>query len=308
MRLFYTLLACIWFSLVGGWAASVDLMTPVPAAAPAYGQLRLLAQQDLLSTTTPLAQQGSRLLTRYDVALLLIEPMERFVALVDAQEQDTLTLEQQRRKDLAYDAIAPLSSHDLGRLLTASSQLLLNYQDVVDALSPGLSQRASVAIRKLGLSSFRPWLAPPTPAAKPSLRVSVDPSAPIETFGDPLPLTNLAPPRANSALFFRMDTPLPTGERPLPDGPLNAFRTTFDIALGRALVYGSLSALPGQDAEIFRHPQDATGKAMVGVRVDMFRVRDLGISGIFEYHILRSGEPGDTNTDTGAVGGIGLAW
>jgi hypothetical protein len=191
-------------------------------------------------------------------------------------------------------------------VLTASSQLLLTYQDAVDALSPGLSKRASGAIRKLGLSSFRPWLAAPDTANKPSLRVSVDPNAPLETFGDPLPLTSFLPQRSNTAAFFRMD-PQAADRQPV-EGPLNAFRTTFDIALGRALVYGSLSTLPGQDTELFRHPQDATGKAMVGVRMDLFRVKDLGISGIFEYHIMRSGEPGDTNTDTGAVGGIGLAW
>jgi len=296
-------------SALSCWASGI--IQQVPAQAPAYKQLRLLEQRGMLSTVRENLLSGvpPRQLTRYDFAFLLIEPLERFSALIEAQENPSnLAPEQRQRKELAYQAISILSPDELDQLLATTTQMLLTFGDVIEELSPGLTNRAGTALRKLGLPRFRPWSKPAIALrendASPVVRVAVDPKATPNSFGDPLPPLRPTHTVNPEVLAFSQGNrvSLPAGKR-----PINSLEAAIQFAYGPIRLYGSLASQPGQDPALLLKP-DSSGKAMVGFQVNIGQINDLGVSGIFEYHVMRSGDAGNVSVNTGAVGGIGLSW
>lgn len=301
LTLLLSLLLC-----AGGWAA--DLIQQVPTDAPAYGQLRQLAQGGMLPTTREslFTATPPRALTRYDIGFLLIEPLQRLSALIAAQESDDLTAEQHRRNELATFAVSSMTAAEFNDLLGAARALHLAFSDVIDELSPGLSREAAIALRKLGQNKYRPWF-PANDKGMPVLHISIDPTATPETIGNPLPLptTHVGGP---SALSLRGDGAADPSVA-LPSRPATSLEAAVDLALGRFRLYGSVATIPGQDPSLSLNPITlGHGKAIVGFQMDLARVKDLGISGLLEYHMIRSGEPGNENTDTGIKGGIGIVW
>jgi hypothetical protein len=308
LRLFCLLLLVLlpWL----GWGA--DLISPVPAGAPAYGQLRELDHSGLLAPihSSLLADVPKRLLARYDVALLLIEPLERLIALVQAQENQALSPEQSRRRDLAYSRISTLPAREFDHLLSSITQLARGYGAEVDALNPGILPTAKDALTKLNKAPYRPWLALPPPATTtelPTWRVTLAPHREPDPIGNPLPVLPDHLPGTELLPRALRTLPAPPNGSAMAILPITSFEAALDVALGRFRLYGTLGTLPGQyPSELLK--LDGTGRASLGVKVDLVRVSAVGISGLFEYHVQRSGEEGNLDTSSGAVGGVGLSW
>lgn len=314
MRFVRLSLVCIFLLTVWSIGRAADLLTQVPTNDAVYAQLQLLDHRGLLAEGQGklLSEPRQRSLTHYDIAYLLVEPLERCVALVSVQEAQSSLPEQRRRAEMAYLAISKLSSTETDELLTTLEQLLRGYSSDINQLSPGLAIRTLPALRKLRSPSFQPWLkTQETDSADlmPVFHVSITPHAQTGSSSDRLSFL-IPPTGGRMALFQRGETGHGSGEPAIiSTRPMSSLEAAADLAIGRFRVYGSLSTLPGQDPAMMILKPDGTGKAMLGLQIDVLRIKDLGISGIFEYHIMRYGDdPRNLDTDTGAVGGIGLHW
>ncbi len=291
----------------GGWAA--DLIDQVPVTASAYAQLRQLGQQRMLAEgwEAQLNRAPQHPLTRYDFAFLLIEPLERFCTLVQAQENAGLTPEQRRRNDLALETIRALTPAELDNLLVTTNKLLVSFSDAIDELSPALSTQATSALRKLGLPRFRPWFdsVMRITTLDPEVHIKVNNTAP-DPIGNPLSLvpTHTASAPLGHALAFSADG----GDHAAPTlRPANSLEAALDLALGPLRVYGAIGSLPGKDP-VTMFKLDGNRTSMLGVSVDVLHLNSISINVIGEVHFVRTGDPGNTDLSAGAVGGIGVSW
>jgi hypothetical protein len=288
-----------------GASAAADLVHQVPLTSPAYSQLRLLQSAGLLVGNSQLltTPERQRPLTYYDFAFMLVEPLQRFVALVEAQDHPTLvTPEQRRRYDLTVRMAARLSDHDFDALISASGGLLAEFRDAVEELSPGLARPAGTALSKLRQNEYRPWNAATRPDTH-YVHISVDPLAVPDPMASPLPL--LPAILGTNSLAFRGGS---GGEEPvIGSKPLRSLEAAVDVGIGGIRLYGTVATLPGQSGPLLLGP-DGTGRAKLGLQFSLARLSDLGISGIIEYYVVRSGDPGNTNVSTGAGGGLGFTW
>jgi hypothetical protein len=310
MRLSSLLLFCI-LALMGGCVCgrAADLVAEVPLDAPAYAQLNALAQRQLLSPSRAgmLTDAPARVLTRYDFGLMLIEPLQRFIALWDAQSAGSSAPEQRRRAELTYRAVAPLTSRDLDDLLAKTNELLATFRDVIEELSPGLSRRAALALFELGKAEHRPWMRalPLLPISREDLNVSMalQPKTPAEPFGSPLPL--LPRPHSTPALALLADSE--AAPALVLSRPADTLQAAMAVEFSRLRVYGTLSTLPG-DEPLSLLKIDSGRRATLGFRVDFGNLKEIGISGLLEYHVMRSGDPANPNIDRGAVTGVAVTW
>jgi hypothetical protein len=285
--------------LLASTACAVDLIGTVPPTTPAYAALRTLGERGLLGAGWNDAL--NKPLTRYDAAFMLIEPLQRLTALVEVNATAAPAPEVQRRRDLATRALTQLTQAQYQSAVSAAVLATTTFGDAIDALSPGLTRRATAALRRMGERDYRaPVMTAAAPASSGAVRVSVDPHARVETIGNPLPAP---PPVGPSALMLRG-----SGDGGAGGGTraVNNLEAAVDVALGHLRLYGTVSALPGRDPAALLRAD--SGRAMLGMRMDFGRIRELGISGMLEYHVMRSGDPSSPNTSSGAVGGIGLAW
>ncbi|HEY3378866.1 MAG TPA: hypothetical protein VGL77_15380 [Armatimonadota bacterium] len=324
MRYLTLLLALILFATLPALAGGDELMSNVPLNDLTYTQMRQLDRWDILSDGQDKLREESRqpVLTRYDMAFLLVEPLERCVAFVAMQETPTSVLpEQRRRAEIAYLALSKLSPTDFDQMLVIMSQLAKTFASDIDQLSPGMSARATTALRKLTLPHFRPW----TPAKgtsdvpTPVIHLSINPHVQQSTATGFLNLSFLSPTQGGRTNLFttripRVAAPSTSGSGDASEAAIvgsravSSLEAAVDVAFGRFRLYGSLATLPGQPPMLTIIKPEGSGKAMLGMEVDLVRIKNLGISGIFEYHIMRSGEPANYDINTGAVGGIGLNW
>ncbi|HEX2951085.1 MAG TPA: hypothetical protein VHV83_16195, partial [Armatimonadota bacterium] len=213
--------------------------------------------------------------------------------------------EQRRRAEMAYLTFSKIAPEDFDRALTSLSQLLRAFGTDVELLSPGLSSRASAALHKLTLPAFRPWVK--NSALSPVVHLSITPHAQTDSINDG-PLAFISPTHGGRYALFARTSKGGDQQSVVGTRPVTSLEAAADVAFGRFKLYGSIGTLPGQDPTMMILRPDGTGKAMLGLQVDVLQIRDLGISGIFEFHIMRSGDPTNLDTNTGAVGGVGLNW
>ncbi|HOF87842.1 MAG TPA: hypothetical protein PLZ36_07015, partial [Armatimonadota bacterium] len=249
-----------------------------------------------------------RTYTRFDFGLQLVEPLQRFVALVEAQETPTIGPAQRRRADLAYKAVSGLSDEQFSALLGHARALCEEFRAAIEALAPGLPLKANIARGKLREPRYQPWKTPAAaPAAAPkgaNVHYALEPRLP-DPIGNPLPLLP-AQPNQRGILFFTGGAE--TDNRLLGTRAIDSMAAAIDVAFSERLrVYGMMSTMPGDDPMLLLKP-DASRRAMLGVRFDLGHLNELGLTGIFEYHMMRTGNPDNPNIDHGAVTGVGLTW
>ncbi|MHB9130064.1 MAG: hypothetical protein ACYDBB_03110 [Armatimonadota bacterium] len=310
MRRVYVLLAVILALVWQNAGRTADLIEQVPANAPAYLQLRQLAQHDMLmSGRDVLIRSSTRTLTKYDFALLLSEPLKRFIALAEPVDNLGTDPGQKRLRELASLAAGKMTAAEFDGLLTATTQLLRTFKDVIEELAPGLPARATEALLKLRQPEHRPWLKPlaaiTTDDNTRGISISFNPSKNPESGPLPWFIPSTDPMR---------DLPMLSGGK-LPDAgpalistkPVNAMEVAVRMAFNRFQLYGTVAALPGQDI-LNALKADGTGRAIIGVTWNIGHFRDLDVSSMFEYHRWSTGAPGNTDVTTGTALGIGVKW
>ncbi len=293
--------ACIVLALLMASAAcAVDLIGAVPSNGAAYAALHTLGEHGLLASGWDATL--NRPLTRYDAAFMVIEPLQRLSALVEADASGAPAPELQRRHDLAAHALSTLTQAEYQAVVSAAVQVTTTFGDAIDALAPGLAHRAALALRRMGERDYRaPVMTTGATPSTTTLHVTVDPHARVDTIGNPLPM----PPAAGPGVLMLHGN----GDGGGGTGgtrEVNDLEAAVDVALGHLRLYGTVSSLPGRDPATLLRAD--SGRAMLGVRMDFGHIHELGISGMLEYHVMRSGDPGNPNTSSGAVGGVGLAW
>lgn len=313
---YISLLLILIFAATALYCQNSGLLATVPANDACYGQLRELYKSGLLGEISdePFRENAARLLTRYDAAFLLIEPLERCVTLVAIQESPALFAEQHLRVEPFCLAMSLMKESDRQQALKFFARLLVSFSADIDQLIPGLSQRAAPSLKKLTLPNYQPWrtevnvtVANPAPL---SLHFSLNPRVQPDSFHSPLLFSaaSSSTPEAAPRFFLGSSANGDNNDSMLLTRPVTSLEAAVDMALGRVRLYGSVGPLPGRGVtETFLRP-DGTGKAMVGVEVDILQINALDISGIFEYHVMRYGVENSLAVDTGAIGGIGLRW
>lgn len=308
MRLLLFCLACIGMALIGGtrcWAA--DLVQDVPAGSVAYDHLQALSQAGLLSA--PLQVDGGKpvVLTRLDFAFQLVEPLQRFIALVDVQESATSAPEQRRRATLASKAVEKMTDTEFSALLAHTVALRDSFHDLIDTLSPGLGQKSVRALNKLAEPRYRALLRQPAAPTQPDNRLTVSyniETTEADTFRNPL---SLLPPRSSSPGALLLSRGPAEVDTLVGTRSIDSIEAAINVVFNRVNLYTKTSTLPGADPSMLLRP-DANRRAMLGVRVDFGHLNELGFTGIFEYHIMRTGDPTRPNYDQGGVAGFGLTW
>ena len=310
----FTVVFFIFVSVVCAFCQTTDLLAPLASNNPAYGQLRELARFGIISTADNSAfrENSVKPLTRYDVAFLLLDPLELCSLLVEMQENPKLLADNRQRVETIYRALARLTDTELQQALKHLSQLLESSSEDIGQLMPGLAQRAAPALKKLTLPNYHPWtIREPgdSAASSSSFHVSLNPRVESNSFTSPLTFIGAAAGTDTSPAFVRSTTDTGAASNPLLlTRSVTSLEAAVDMALGRVRLYGSVGPLPGTDLTMTLLRSDGTGKAMVGVEVDILQINNLDISGIFEYHIMRYGDPAARELDSGAVGGIGIRW
>ena len=282
-----------------------------PASDATCVQLRQLDHWGLLADDQAkvLSSPKYSTLQRYDVAYILVEPLERCIALVAVQDDPQAPPQQRRRAEVAYFAVSNLSALEFDQVLNSLTKLLIGYHLEIEKLAPGLFRRATPALQKLLLPEYRTWMErgnDNTPEMTPRIHVTIGP----HSTDDPLQsrLDFLAPVQGSRSIFSSraMET---SPEDPIIIGtrPVSSLEAAVDVAFSGVRLYGSVGTLPGQDSSSMLFSTGA-GQAMLGVEIGLTKINNLGISGILEFHVMRYGDPTNPDTDTDAVGGIGLHW
>lgn len=295
-----------------------ELLATLPANDTSYGQLRELYKFGLLDDTSdvPFRENSARLLTRYDAAFILIEPIERCVTLIAIQENPALFAEQHQRVESFCLAMTKLKETERLQALKLLSHLLETFSSDIDQLIPGLSLRALPSLKKLSLPGYQPWrnesTAPVDTTTQPVLHFSLNPNVQPDSLHSPLLFSAVSSSSSDPAPRFFLNGKNGSignnSDSLLLTRPVTSLEAAVDVALGRVRLYGSVGPVPGKGVtETFLRP-DGTGKAMLGVEVDILQINSLDISGIFEYHVMRYNIPNSLAVDTGAIGGIGLRW
>ena len=284
-----------------------NLIQQVPAKSPAFAALRMLDQHKMLTTGRDALFTGTAPrsnVTRYDIALALIEPLSQFVALADTAGTVGSSPEQYLRRESAYRTFSSLSQNQLNHLLSAANQLLVGFADVIEELSPGLPAQAASALRKINKAATEYKISDTTAGNHLTLRVTVDPNVEPDPFRSPLPLLPIKRDEPDVQLMI---APRAGEQGLLGVRPVNSLEAAVDLAFSGFRLYGAVSTLD-KDPRLLIRPDQLSGSAMVGLQFNIARLDDLGITGILEYHVLRSSDPVASNTNTGAVTGIGIIW
>jgi len=307
VRLGVLALGLILVLQVRGMAAA-DLIHKIPVNDPARAELRVLDRYGLLSSSRAglFNKNTELLLTRYDIAYALIEPMRLFIALATPTDALNNSSEQRRLHEQAARDISGLSRDEMIRLLDSANHLLTGFTDVIEELAPGLTTQAKDA-----LDGIRGYVLKGTTLGRGDprviLHISLDPNVEPDPMGNPLPLL----PLHHNDLVSTMVSggASPESVKPI-SRPVNVMEAAMNLAIGRFQLSSKLSTLPGLDPSLLViRPDQLSGSAMFRLQYNIGKINDLSIAGIVEYHILRSyEEPGIANTSTGAVGGVSILW
>ncbi len=284
-------------------AAIVDV---VPNGSKFYGNISVLIDNKIITNIkTNFSEKNN--VSRYDFADALIEPSERCIAIAAAQSEKELTPAQRRRCELLTNSLSLLKSSDAELVISAISSLTNEFSADIEQLSPGLPARTAEALKTIKADKPGFWqrIKNVSKYISDNVHVSITTSSNSNTLSpihySPAELsfspTTLAMTNSN-AKYPPLSLSLKTA---------TSLEASLDIAVNRALLYSSLSSIPGKNAIDSIIP-DGTGKAMFGVKYDLGKYDNFDIVGIFEFHIMRTGESGNRDIKTGAVGGIGLKW
>lgn len=305
-------LACILLLAVQFRCRAGEVIEQVPPNSVAYTQLDVLMKAGLLSASqdNQLNNAKNHQLTRYDFGCLLVEPLRRFTALVQAKDAPSTDLVQRQRIELTYQAVTHLpSGMTFDQLLVATSQLLTSYSDVVEQISPGLHQQADEALKKLKQKEYRPWIIQPIVirTSAPAVKVSVNPHAQPDTMHDPLPM--IPGTATSSDPKFMIAGTGGSSVKPfiLGSKPVTTQEFTVDVAFHRFRLYGTVGTLPGdQVSDLISLSPNA--KTMVGFQYPIATLSALGISGFVELRTVRTGDPGSIKLTNATGGGFILNW
>jgi hypothetical protein len=289
---------------VGSIASIVDV---VPTDSKYYYKISLLISKKIISEYKT-DFSGRIEVSRYDFADALIEPAEKCVAISNAQVGKELSPAQRRRSELLTNLLTDMKSNEADSVIETLTMLTEEFSADIEQLSPGLPERANDAFKIIRSDKTGFWqrVKNVSEYISNNIHVSISTSSNPNSLSSPIHFTPADLSGNKSILLTRSST---NDKMPLSLSLKSAtsLEASLDIAINRALLYGSLSSIPSKNPIDLFIP-DGTGKAMVGVKYDIAKINNFDIIGIFELHIMRTGESGNRDIKTGAVGGIGLKW
>jgi hypothetical protein len=201
-----------------------------------------------------------------------------------------------------------MNSNEADSVIETLTMLTEEFSADIEQLSPGLPERANDAFKIIRSDKTGFWqrVKNVSEYISNNIHVSISTSSNPNSLSSPIHFTPADLSGNKSILLTRSST---NDKMPLSLSLKSAtsLEASLDIAINRALLYGSLSSIPSKNPIDLFIP-DGTGKAMVGVKYDIAKINNFDIIGIFELHIMRTGESGNRDIKTGAVGGIGLKW
>jgi hypothetical protein len=299
---FIQILFLIIFSANCTLAAIVDC---VPIDSKLYKNISILIDKKII-TDYKTDFSGKVEISRYDFADALIEPSERCISVSMTQLGNELTPTQRRRSELFTNALSILKPAEVNSVIDALSSLNIELANDIEQLSPGLPARLTDALRTIkadrtgfwqkikNVSKFIADNVHLTIGSSTNDKLSPIHFSPADLSPGPTTMAMTSSSHDGQPISFSVKT-------------ATSLEASLDIAINRALLYGSLSSIPSKNPIDTIIP-DGTGKAMVGVKYDLGKINNFDIVGIFEFHIMRTGESGNRELKTGAVGGIGLKW
>jgi len=296
----------ILYILVQQQCWAVEFIRQVPANSLAYKQLAQLNDAGLLYSGQDATSLNANenLLTSADFGVQLVEPLQRFLALVQVIDKpDAMDAVQHARLELAYQAVSKLNARQFDQLLDAAHHLLSAFGRDIEKLCPGLIKQANGAIQKLHQGKYRTWLANSTPTPPPAhleVEVNVDPKHnPNELSTNPLPLT----PSMLTRMAPSMRSEGNPGDIVVGAKPLTTFQTAVSFAFKDYKLYGTFSTLPGGNLSDWLKPTP-DGQALVGLSIHLAWLNHSAISGFVETHV--TGVGGTYNYLP--IEGIGISW
>ncbi len=239
-------------------------------------------------------------MTSADFGVQLVEPLQRFIALVDMVDKpDAMSTVQRQRQELAYQAVSKLNAKQFDHFLEVTQNLLAVFSADLENLQSGLAKQAEEAIRKLHQKKYRTWLAPHDHLV---VEVKIDPRGDANNqVINPLGLT--------PGMLLPRVTPPPSrvGETSsdilLGVKPLTNFQTAVSIAFKSYKIYGAFNTLPGEDfSDWLKSTPD--GQAMVGLSIRFATLNHMAFSSFGEVHFTEVGGM----TTYYPVGGFGINW
>ncbi len=301
----FTLLLILIISLnYGSFASIVDI---VPTDSKLYSKISFLINKQII-TDFKTDFSGKIEVSRYDFADTLIEPTEKCVAIAAAQAGKELSPAQRRRSELLTNTLTDMKSSDADNVIENLSALTDEFSADIEQLSPGLPERAKEAFKiiKADKSGFWQRVKNVSAYIANNIHVSISTSSNPNSLSSPIHFTT-ADLSGNPTVLLMSNKTNDKLPLSLSLKTATSLEASLDIAINRALLYGSLSSIPSKNPMDVIIP-DGNGKAMVGVKYDIGTINNFDIVGIFELHIMRTGESGNRDIKTGAVGGIGLKW
>ena len=310
MRVTGLFLALILLFFCQAASRAVDLMLPVATTDPAYTQLRQLNRWGILTEGQEKLsdEKSQRVLTRYDIAFLLIEPLKRCTALVDVQESVNALPEQRSRAETACFTFSNLSTSEMNAVIVTLSQLRVAFGNDIDQLSPNLNKRAGEALLKLSSPTFRPWNKTHEANGPFTVHMFVNPHVQPDSVNDPW---LLLPSASNGRASLSMRGTSGAGDAGIPlisTRSVSSLKFAADLAISRMKLYAAISTLPGEDPTDAILKPDGSGVYMFGVQIGLMHYKDVDFSTIFMVHFTRTGDPANRENGTAAAGGIGLSW
>ncbi len=306
MKLFVLLIICFSFATLS-FASMVDV---VPVGSKLYNKITYLIKNKII-TDYKENFSGENEVSRYDFADSLIEPAERCVAIAVAHSGKELTPAQKRRNELLTNLLQNMKQKDIDNIFETIYILSDEFSYDIEQLVPGLPLRIKEAFKiiKDEKISFVSNKQDSTDNIVNTFHFSVSTLPNPNSILSPIHYTpaDLVPNMTGSQLLMQRspgDDSIPVNINLKNTASLEA---SLDIAINRALLYGSISSIPSKNPLDSIIP-DGTGKAMVGVKYDLITINNFDIAGIVEFHIIRTGESGNRDIKTGAVGGIGIKW
>ncbi|MEI6521507.1 MAG: hypothetical protein WCO98_15945 [bacterium] len=288
----------------GSFASIVDI---VPTDSKLYSKISFLINKQII-TDFKTDFSGKIEVSRYDFADTLIEPTEKCVAIAAAQAGKELSPAQRRRSELLTNTLTDMKSSDADNVIENLSALTDEFSADIEQLSPGLPERAKEAFKiiKADKSGFWQRVKNVSAYIANNIHVSISTSSNPNSLSSPIHFTT-ADLSGNPTVLLMSNKTNDKLPLSLSLKTATSLEASLDIAINRALLYGSLSSIPSKNPMDVIIP-DGNGKAMVGVKYDIGTINNFDIVGIFELHIMRTGESGNRDIKTGAVGGIGLKW
>lgn len=280
-------------------AKAEDLVQQVPVSSHAYTALSVLSNANLLADAPQVVRDVAAMnkptveLTHYDFAYALIEPLEQCVAYANFSSAANASPIDRRRHDLLDAALTSLTPEKRNEVLAALQELLATFRASVDELAAGLPDRAGIAIGKMAQTN-------PDPGPDPVMTVHIGPVSSTDLHGNPL----FTPGSLPGVMPFAMPAPVSVGPTtPASEIPVTSFETAVNVALGHFNLYSAFDSIPGESVL-----NPTGGTARVGLEIGLGQVNAAGVTGIFEFTVKDTHDPGAPPMDTVATTGVRITW